>query len=160
MDQTPTIWLEDKAAFEMGYGRPPGRSGPTNHELIYDLAHVTGGRANKPKEPIVITAWDGVTPIILAGLGEAEGAQLEDLAIEAHERSQEEGKRSGQAQDYQRIREMLGVPSKEQFMSNWYDSLEWRVDQHLKNPRTDPAKKRTYEDPNKAVFSYRTGRVT
>ena len=93
-----------------------------------DLAYTLGGRAKKPRKPIFLFGPHG-EPIILIGAGEAEAAELEDLAQEAM---------AHKPVDFAAKREQHGYPQREQFDSLFRQAVRNRMERHRRNPITDP----------------------
>ena len=103
----------------MVHGAPMGAA-----ELAYSL----GGRDKKPRKPIFLYGPYG-QPIMLIGAGEADAAELEDLAQEAVAKAE---------MDFAAKRERYGYPAREQFDSLFRNALRDRVKKHQQNPITDP----------------------
>jgi hypothetical protein len=79
-----------------------------------DLSQIFRGRADKPQQEIVVVGPDGKTPILVAGLGVTEVAELEDTIQEAMERAEDRIKKEGQVVPTRRFREDRGLPSREE----------------------------------------------
>ena len=97
-------------------------------ERTADIAYSLGGRDQKPRKPIFLYGAHG-EPIILIGAGEAEAAELEDLAHEALAQP---------AMDFAAKRERYGYPPRDQFDSLFRNALRDRMKRHKQNPITDP----------------------
>ena len=97
-------------------------------EGVDELAYTLGGRDKKPHRPIFFYGPHG-EPIILIGAGEADAAELEDLAQEAIHKAQI---------DFAAKREQYGYPSRESFDPLFREALRDRMKKHKQNPITDP----------------------
>ena len=105
-----------------------------------DLAEVFGGRAATPAQNIVIVGPDGRTPILIAGLGVTEVAELEELAQEAFEKAETKLKKTGTVIPFAEHRERLGKPEAKEFDGLLRQALLDRIKKHKQNPISDPAR--------------------
>lgn len=103
-----------------------------------DIGHVFGGRAAMPNQPIVLQQPGAVTPTIIMTAGVSEAAEIEDLALEAQEKTAENLKKFGTTMDFDTIREKLGKPRREDVPQLMHDAIQRRIDEQKKNWRTDP----------------------
>ena len=99
-----------------------------------DLSQVYGGRAAKPKREVMLVGPDGQTPILIAGLGEAEVAEIEEIALAAAEKAEARMKQQGSPIDFERIRAEKGLPSADEFDARLREAAEDRVQRERRNP--------------------------
>lgn len=105
-----------------------------------DLAAVFGGRAATPRQNIMLVGPDGRTPILVAGLGVTEVAELEELAQEAFERAEDKMKKNGTVIPFDEHRERLGMAESKDFDPLFRQALTDRIKKHKQNPISDPAR--------------------
>jgi hypothetical protein len=96
------------------------------HSKVGDIGRAFG-RGARLEKPIYLYREDG-SVIIIAGLGKAEAAELEDLAQSQLERK---------PFDFAAARERAGLPPKEKFDGLFRDALERKNEQYKRNIRTD-----------------------
>ena len=105
-----------------------------------DLAYALGGRAEKPMREVVLKGADGHTPVIIPGIGAAEAAEIEDIALAVYE-DQEKRIREGRlAVDFDELRDRDGLPAREDFDPLFRQAIRDRVEAHRANPVTDPSR--------------------
>ena len=80
-----------------------------------DLAYTLGGRDKKPVAPIMVYKANG-DPLYLIGAGEADAAELEDLALKGIEETK--------SFSFDEARERAGMPRKEETMGLMVDALK------------------------------------
>jgi len=85
---------------------------------------VFGGRAAKPQQEVVVVGPDGRTPILVAGLGVTEVAEIEDVIHEAVERAEKRMKDYGQQLPIQEYRERRGMPQADKVPERIYEAFE------------------------------------
>ena len=107
-----------------------------NRKAAADLSQIFGGRAAKPNGMLQIPAADGVTPIMIPAMGEAEVAQIEELALRAYEETQEQVKKTGTAIDFDAERERAGLPPAETFDTRVREHMQARADAGRRNFRS------------------------
>ncbi len=108
---------------------------------VEDMAYLSGGRANRPRKPVMLVGPDGTTPVMVAGAGNVEGAELEEIALAEWERQEERIKRGRPAGiDFEAIRGRRGLPPREQFDQDFREAVQRRINAHKRNPVTDPQK--------------------
>lgn len=107
-----------------------------NKKLAQEMAHIWGGRAAKPQGVMTIPSADNTTPIMIAGLGHCEVAELEDIALEAIEKDAAQIMQNGGAVDFAAERERRGLPSRESFDQRFRDAMQARADYGRANMRT------------------------
>lgn len=97
---------------------------------IGDISQI-GGRAYRPQKPFVLYGPDG-RMVLLAGLGEAEASELEDVAAEFA---------AEHPLDIDEYREQRGLPSREKAGALMAEAIWERIKRHRANWRTDPPRK-------------------
>jgi len=107
-----------------------------NKKMVQDMAALFGGRAARPQGFMTIPSADGTTPIMVAGLGQCEAAELEDIALEAIEKDAARVAKGLPAVDFEAEREQRGVPPKETFATRYREYLQERADYGRRNIRT------------------------
>ena len=107
---------------------------------VSDIGHVFGGRKALPNQPIIVEGADGQTPTIIMPLGLCEAAEVEDLARHAQEKSRARMKKLGTPLPFDEFRERTGRPRKEAVEDMFRDALLRRMEQHRRNPISDPAR--------------------
>ena len=105
-----------------------------NHRSqIADLSQLVGGRGVKPKQAVSLTSPDGRT-ILIAGMGAAEAAEIEDVAQAAMEKAEAKP----MADRIAEWRERRGLPSREEFDVKFREAIEDKIQHHRRHSRTDP----------------------
>ena len=117
-----------------------------NHQEAGDLAYMLGGRSAMPKAPVLVWGPDNRTVIMLVGDGVTEAAELQDMALEAIERQEEQIARNGRGMDYDAMREKHGYVSRENAGNAISDAIAERIAHHKANPVTDP-----FRQPRRAL---------
>jgi len=112
-----------------------------NKSEISDMAYAVGGRAVKPKKPLMVVGPDARTVMLVVGDGAAEAAELEDLAHAQLERAERNVKKHGRAFDFASARERAGLPQAGDFDALYRDALRRRVADHKRHPFSDPARR-------------------
>lgn len=107
---------------------------------IDELAHALGGRDAKPRKPVMIWGPDDRTVMLIVGDGEAEAAEIEDLAHAQLAKAEAQVKKSGRAFDFEGARDRAGLPQAGDFDDGFRDALRRRRAQHKANPYSDPAR--------------------
>ena len=107
-----------------------------NKKIAQDLSYRLGGRAQKPPGIVTMPAADGQTPIMIAGLGECEAAEMEDIALEALEKSEEQMQKTGASIDFASERERRGYEPVETFDTRYREYLHERAEYGKRNIRT------------------------
>jgi hypothetical protein len=107
-----------------------------NKKLAQDMAAMFGGRAAKPQGIVTMPSADGTTPIMIAGMGQCEAAELEDIALEALEKDAEQIKKTGTAVDFAAERERRGYAPVETFDTRYREYLAERAEYGRRNLRT------------------------
>jgi len=110
---------------------------------IQDLTYRLGGMAAKPKRPLAWRDPNGGTTLI-AGLGIAEAAEIQDMAYALHERKQAE---RNETQDQRR--ERVGLPSVKDSMQRISDAMTHKAEWFARNPSAHMA---NYDPTQRGVF--------
>lgn len=104
------------------------------------IAHMFGGRAAKPKRPILMYGPDSrVTHVIWAD-GQTEAAELEEVACETLEKAEQRMRETGRALNIDERRARAGLPPREKVDELIRDALRRRAQEHQRNPIADPAR--------------------
>ena len=117
-------------------GRQPETVLVQNQKFVKEMSAVFGGRASKPSGFVTMPSADGQTPIMVAGMGMVETAELEDIALEALEKDAAQVKRTGTSIDFAAERERRGAPPVETFDARYREYLQERADWGRRNIRT------------------------
>lgn len=110
-----------------------------NRADIGDLSQMTGGRAAMPFKPVTLYGPDGATPIVIVTAGVTETAEVEELAIAAYEKAKAKVDAGKPMIDFDEIRAKRGLPLRHQFSDHFKEALRNRMDEHRRNPISDPA---------------------
>ena len=106
---------------------------------IDDMTHRLGGRSAKPQGAISISHGNKDVTIIPA-LGVTEAAELQEMAYAVLEKRKQRNQREWLAG----WRERNGLVPREQFGQALGNALQERVEQHKRNPISDPARQPGY----------------
>ena len=104
----------------------PGYLG-TSITQVKDLGQAYGGRAGKPIGEVVLIGADGMTPLIIAGMGECEVAEMEEIALAALEKQEKNIRDNGSPINFVKYREDNGLPPVEKFDELYRTALMDRV---------------------------------
>lgn len=102
-------------------------------EDVDDIGQLFGGRASKPRQPIIIYGPNDQPLTLVVGAGVTETAELEDHVYEQIEAGPVSSEYIAE------YREQHGYGRIEDFETNVKEAISERVKKHLQNPRTDPA---------------------
>ena len=90
---------------------------------------------------VVLIGADGHTPLIIAGLGETEVAEIEEIALAALEKQEKTMKETGGSPiNFAKYREDNHLPPAEALDSLFRQALRDRMAKHRANPISDPAR--------------------
>ena len=117
-------------------GRQPETIFVQNQKFVRELSAAFGGRASRPEGMVTMPSADGRTPIMIAGMGGVEAAELEDIALEALEKDAAQVKKTGGAIDFAAERERRGAAPVETFDTRYREYLQERGDWGRRNIRT------------------------
>jgi len=81
------------------------------------------GRAMKPKKPLMVYGPDNYVPILVIGGGDTEASEMQDLALAAIDKQEEQMKRSGRGFNFDEVREQRGMARREDFGEYLADAL-------------------------------------
>ncbi len=113
-------------------------SGSVNLDTAREIAARYGSRAYKPEKPLLVNGPDPGVPIMVAGFGMVEAAEIEDLALGALDKQAENMKKFGRAMDFDTMREEAGFVRREDFPQVFSDAMAERAEYLIKHQRTDP----------------------
>jgi len=109
----------------------------------------TFGRSTKLQKPILLWGPDEKSVIVIAGMGQATAAEMEDAAIMQLAKAQEKHDKGQRGFDFEQAREDAGLPSASQFDPLFRQALQDKIAYHKRNQRTDPGRekheKRVYQ---------------
>ena len=91
-----------------------------------DFAHAIG-RDAKPSRPLMVYGPDNGIPIMVIGDGVTEAAEMQDLAMEAIGRQEEQVRKNGRGFNFDEARERAGMVRKEDFDAAFRDALARRI---------------------------------
>ena len=118
------------------------------------LAQWFGSPDFAPYLPVMVLVPGADAPTLIAGLGYATAAELQDCAVVTWHKQTEKLAATGKLADFDALRERRGLMRREQVDQAVRDALARRVAQHKANPVSDPPRKLVYPNPtNRTVFS-------
>src|SRR3990167_2372308 len=82
------------------------------------------GRNKNPRQPLMLVGPDERTVILIVGDGEAEAAELEDLAVMKMEQAEERARKGQRGFDFEAARDRRGVPGANQFDGLFRQALQ------------------------------------
>jgi len=82
------------------------------------------GRTSKPRQPLMLIGPDERTVILIVGDGQAEAAELEDLAVMKLEQAEEKARKGQRGFDFEAARERRGAPSAKEFDGLFRQALQ------------------------------------
>ena len=103
---------------------------------VTEIGHIYGGRAAKPAKPILVYGPNSRVLTVVVGGGEAEAAELEELAEAAIEKQVKRNRDDHLAQ----IREDHGLPRREQVPALISQALRDHGRDKIRNPSKYPVK--------------------
>lgn len=106
-----------------------------------------------PHLPVMVMVPGTDAPTLIAGMGYATAAELQDCAVVTwHEQTRKLAK-TGKIFDFDTLREKHGLMRREEVDDAARDAMLRRVAQHKANPISDPARQPVYPNPTgKKVF--------
>lgn len=116
-----------------------------------DAAHEIGrtfGRNTRPQKPIFLWGPDEKSIIIIAGMGKATAAEMEDAAVTQLAIAQEKHAKGKSGFDFAQAREDAGLPQASQFDGLLRQALQDKVAYHKRHQRTDPG----HEKQEKRIY--------
>ena len=112
-------------------------SGRLQWQQVSDFAHQVG-RTRMPKKPLMVQGPDAGVPIIVMVDGDTEASEMEDIALAAVDKQQEQIKKTGRAMDFDNLREEYGMVRREDFGQTLSDGLQRNADYLRTHQVTDP----------------------
>jgi hypothetical protein len=108
-----------------------------NWQGVSDFAHAVG-KSKMPTKPLMVVGPDGGVPIIVMVDGDTEASEMQDLALAAVDKQQEQIKKTGRAMDFDDLREQYGMVRREDFSQVFSDGLQRNVEYLKTHQVTDP----------------------
>ncbi len=111
-----------------------------------------------PTLPVMVMVPGGpdVQPVMIAGMGYASAAELQDCAIVTWHQHEEKG---GKIFDFDALRESRGLMRREDVDAAARDAFTRRIAEHKANLRTDPFRVPQHQNPTeKTVFGSMPGK--
>ena len=112
-------------------------SGRLQWQQVSDFAHQVG-RTRMPKKPLMVQGPDAGVPIIVMVDGDTEASEMQDIALAAIDKQQEQIKQTGRAMDFDSLREENGMVRREDFGQALSDGFMRNVEYLRTHQRTDP----------------------
>lgn len=112
-------------------------SGRLQWQQVSDFAHAVG-KSKMPTKPLMVVGPDSGVPIVVMVDGDTEAAEMQDIALAAIDKQQEQIKRTGRAMDFDNLREENGMVRREDFGQVLSDGLMRNVEYLRTHQRTDP----------------------
>lgn len=107
-----------------------------------------------PNLPVMVMVPGAHAPTLIAGMGYATAAELQDCAVVTWEQQTTKLAEGKPLLDYDAARERRGLLRREDVDAATRDALRRRVAAHKANPITDPPRQPTYPNPtNKTKFA-------
>lgn len=118
-----------------------------------ELVRWFGDAAFCPYLPVMLLVPGADAPTLIAGLGYATAAELQDCAVVTWERQTGRLKKDGRLLDYDTLREKHGLMRREDVDASIRQALRDRVAQHKANPVSDPPRVPLRANPgNRMLF--------
>ena len=106
-----------------------------------------------PNLPVMVMVPGAHAPTLIAGMGYASAAELQDCAVVTWEQQTTKLAEGKPLLDYDEARERRGLMPREEVDAATRDALLRRVKEHMANPITDPFRRPEYPNPtNKTKF--------
>ena len=102
---------------------------------VSEFAHAVG-REKKPVKPLMLYGADEYMPICVIGDGVTEAAEMQDLAMEALGRQEENVRKYGRGMDFDDARERRGLVRREDFGTAMAEAFERKAKEMRANWRT------------------------
>src|SRR3990167_7827592 len=97
-----------------------------------------------PYLPVMVLVPGGAAPTLIAGLGYATAAELQDCAVVTWHRGQA-------TPDFDALREKHGLMRRELVDAATREAMLKRIAQHKANPISDPARQPAYPNPTRRM---------
>lgn len=119
-----------------------------------ELVRWFGSSDFAPNLPVMVMVPGAHAPTLIAGMGYASAAELQDCAVVTWEQQTTKLAEGKPLLDYDAARERRGLLRREDVDAATRDALLRRVKEHMANPITDPFRQPTYPNPtNKMKFA-------
>jgi hypothetical protein len=112
-------------------------SGRLQWDAVSEFAHAVG-RNRMPQKPLIVEGHDSGVPIIVMVDGDTEASEMQDIALAALDKQEEQIKKTGRAMDFDSMREEYGMVRREDFGQTLSDGLMRNVEYLRTHQRTDP----------------------
>lgn len=100
-----------------------------------------------PMLPVMVLVPGGDAPLLIAGMGIASAAELQDCAVVAWHQNTEKIAKQGHLLDFDSLREKHGLMRREEVDAAVRQAMRDRVARHKANPISDPPRKLVYPNP-------------
>jgi hypothetical protein len=106
-----------------------------------------------PNLPVMVLVPGAQAPTLIAGMGYATAAELQDCAVVTWEQQTQKLAEGRPLVDFNAARERQGLMRREEVDAATREALRRRVARHKANPVTDPFRQPAYPNPkNKTKF--------
>ena len=112
-----------------------------------DLVRWFGSPDFCPVLPVMVMVPKVDAPTLIAGMGYATAAELQDCAVVAWHEQTEKLATTGTLLDFDALREKHGLMRREKVDEATRNALLDRIARHKSNPITDPARQPVYPNP-------------
>ena len=100
-----------------------------------------------PFEPIMVMVPGADAPTLIAGMGYATAAELQDCAVVTWHEQTDKLARTGRLFDFDALREKHGLMRREEVDAATRTALLERVARHQRSPISDPSRQPVYPNP-------------
>lgn len=100
-----------------------------------------------PFLPVMVIVPGADAPLLIAGMGVAPAAELQDCAVVAWHTTVEKIAKQGHMMDFDSLREKHGLMRREDVDAAVRQAMRDRVARHKANPISDPPRKLVYPNP-------------
>ena len=100
-----------------------------------------------PNQPVMVMVPGTDAPTLIAGMGYATAAELQDCAVVTWHEQTRKLATTGKLVDFDALRERRGMMRREEVDLATREALLRRVAQHKANPISDPARQPVYPNP-------------
>ncbi len=100
-----------------------------------------------PTQPVMVLVPGADAPTLIAGMGYATAAELQDCAVVTWHEQTRKLATTGKLVDFDALRERRGLMRREEVDLATREALLRRVAQHKANPISDPARQPVYPNP-------------
>ncbi len=121
-----------------------------------ELVRWFGSAAFAPNLPVLVMVPGAHAPTLIAGMGYATAAELQDCAVVTWEQQTTKLAEGKPLLDYDEARERRGLMRRDEVDAATRDALLRRIKAHMDNPVTDPFRQPEYPNPkNQMKFAVR-----